>query len=112
MERYLNERIISAGEMGLQFLREGMEYKDKKDFSSASRSYAIAWGFNSYQEDTELMKMCDKLIMSCGVDKKDLLCFHDFGREAVNYCFNLENLVNILSGKPLEERFNPPKGIF
>ena len=112
MERYLNDKIIHAGEMGLQFLMEGMKYKDNKDFSSATRSYAVSWGFNSYQEDAELMEVCDKLIVSCGVDHEDIQYFHEYGREVVDYCFNLENLVNIVSGKPLGKRFNPPKGIF
>jgi len=50
--------------------------------------------------------------VSCGVDHEDLQYFHEYGREVVDYCFNLENLVNIVSGKPLGKRFNPPKGIF
>lgn len=112
--RIVRESLLVASSMALDFQIMGSEKRREGNLESAIKSYAIAWGFNCFQENKEGMYICDQLMLSCEIEEDDLKVYHEYGTQTVNYAFNLANVVSKYLDKPapFPEITTPPKGVF
>lgn len=108
MENNRQKELIFISSMALENLIFGIEESEKGNKVDAKKYIALSWAFNSYQEFVLGMSMCDKLLNNLGSDLDEINSLHEYGREMVNYCFNIVNTVNTHFGKNEISSFKAP----
>ena len=105
------ERMSILSSMALDLLIDGGEYMRNGDKEKAIECYAISWGFNSYQEFSKGMIICDKLLLACGVVEEDIPKIHEYGSEMVRHSIDITLVVgNVLNEQnPFTRNLNLPK---
>ncbi|MBS3072480.1 hypothetical protein J4477_01440 [Candidatus Pacearchaeota archaeon] len=103
----LHELTFISG-MALDMLCSGIDSKRNGEIQDATRYFAIAWAYNSFQEYDLGMRMCNKLLFISGIEDDDIELYHEYGRQMVDFSFNIVNAVNGQFGKPLLNDFTPP----
>jgi hypothetical protein len=75
--------------IAMESFNDGMKIIDE-DTENARDCFAMAWGFYMQFENTELMKLCERVLRSTGLDKNSMKPyknkgFHTAGKGIVVY---------------------------